>query len=158
MTGVELLVALAIAVGLVGILVPILPGSVLVLAAILVWAWDVGDPTAWVVFGVAAAVLVVGGTVKYLVPNRQLKNAGIPGSTQWVGAGLGIVGFFVIPVVGLLVGFVLGVYLAEYSRLGARAAWPSTTQALKAVGVSILIELTAGVVATFVWVAGVVLT
>ena len=33
MTGVELLVALAIAVGLVGILVPILPGSVLVLGA-----------------------------------------------------------------------------------------------------------------------------
>ena len=51
-TGVEVLVALAIAVGLVGILVPILPGSILVLAAILVWAWDVGGTTAWVVFGV----------------------------------------------------------------------------------------------------------
>ena len=46
MTGVELLVALAIAVGLVGILVPVLPGSVLVLAAILVWAWEVGAATA----------------------------------------------------------------------------------------------------------------
>jgi uncharacterized protein YqgC (DUF456 family) len=158
MTGVELLVALAIAVGLVGILVPILPGSVLVLGAILVWAWDLGDATAWVVFGVAAAVLVVGGVVKYLVPNRRLKDAGIPSSTQWIGAGLGIVGFFVIPVVGLLVGFVLGVYLAEYHRLGGRAAWPSTKHALKAVGISILIELAAGVVATFVWVAGVVLT
>jgi uncharacterized protein YqgC (DUF456 family) len=157
-SGVEVLVALAIAVGLVGILVPVLPGSVLVLAAILVWAWDVGGATAWVVFGVAAAVLVVGGVVKYLLPNRRLKDAGIPGSTQWIGAALGIVGFFVIPVVGLLVGFVLGVYLAEYRRLGPKAAWPSTWHALKAVGLSILIELAAGVVATFVWVAGVVLT
>ena len=95
MSGVEVLVALAIAVGLVGILVPILPGSVLVLAAILVWAWEVGGTTAWAVFGVAAAVLVAGGVVKYLVPNRRLKGAGIPGSTQWVGAALGIVGFFV---------------------------------------------------------------
>ena len=158
MSGVEVLVALAIAVGLVGILVPILPGSVLVLAAILVWAWEVGGTTAWVVFGVAAAVLVAGGVVKYLVPNRRLKDAGIPGSTQWVGAALGIVGFFVIPVVGLFIGFVLGVYLAEYRRLGAKAAWPSTKHALKAVGLSILIELAAGVVATFVWIAGVVLT
>ena len=33
---------------------------------------------------------------------------------------LGIVGFFVVPVVGLLLGFVLGVYLAELARLGGR--------------------------------------
>jgi uncharacterized protein len=157
-SGVEVLVALAIAVGLVGILVPILPGSVLVLAAILVWAWEVGGTTAWVAFGVAAAVLVAGGVVKYLVPNRRLKGAGIPSSTQWVGAALGIVGFFVIPVIGLFIGFVLGVYLAEYRRLGAKAAWPSTKHSLRAVGLSILIELAAAVVATFVWIAGVVLT
>jgi hypothetical protein len=110
------------------------------------------------VFGVAAVVLVLGAVVKYLVPNQRLKGAGIPASTQWIGAALGVVGFFVIPVVGLFVGFVLGVYLAEYRRLGARAAWPSTTHSLKAVGLSILIELAAGLVATFVWVAGVVAT
>ncbi len=158
MSGVEVLVALAIAVGLVGILVPILPGSVLVLAAILVWAWEVGGATAWAVFGVAAVVLVAGGVVKFLVPNRRLKDAGIPGSTQWIGAAFGVVGFFVVPVVGLFAGFVLGVYLAEYRRLGANAAWPSTKHALKAVGLSILIELVAGVVATFIWIAGVVVT
>jgi uncharacterized protein len=157
-SGVEFLVALAIAVGLVGILVPVLPGSVLVLGAILVWAWATGGATAWAVFGVAAVVLLVGQVVKYLVPNRRLKDAGVPASTQWVGAALGIVGFFVIPVVGIFVGFVLGIYLAEYRRLGGRAAWPSTVHALKAVGLSILIELIAAVAATCVWVAGVVLT
>ncbi len=158
MTGVELLVAVAIAVGLVGILVPVLPGSVLVLGAVLVWAWDLGGTTAWAVFAVVAAILVVGGVVKYLVPNRRLKDAGIPASTQWTGAALGVVGFFVVPVVGLLVGFVLGVYLAEHRRVGGTAAWPSTKHALRAVGLSILIELAAGVAATAVWVAGVVLT
>jgi uncharacterized protein YqgC (DUF456 family) len=158
MSGVELLVALAIAVGLVGILVPVLPGSVLVLGAILLWAWYVGGTTAWVVLAVAAAVLVTGTVVKYAVPNRRLKDAGIPASTQWIGAALGIVGFFVVPVVGLFLGFVLGVYLAEYRRLGSGAAWPSTRHALKAVGLSILIELAAALVATLVWVAGVVAT
>ena len=35
MTGVEVLVAVAIAIGLVGVIVPVLPGSLLVLGAIL---------------------------------------------------------------------------------------------------------------------------
>ena len=158
MTAVEVLVALAIAVGLVGILVPILPGSVLVLGAILVWAWEVGGSTAWAVFAVAAVILVAGGVVKYLVPGRRLKEVGVPASTQWIGAAVGIVGFFVVPVLGLFLGFVLGVYLAEYRRIGSAAAWPSTKHALRAVGLSILIELAAGVAATLVWVAGVVAT
>jgi uncharacterized protein len=157
-TAVEVLVALAIAVGLVGILVPLLPGSILVLGAILVWALNVGGATAWAVFAVAAVILVAGGVVKYLVPNRRLKDAGIPASTQWIGAGVGIVGFFVVPVIGLFIGFVLGVYLAEYRRLGGSAAWPSTKHALRAVGLSILIELAAGAAATFVWIAGVIVT
>jgi hypothetical protein len=156
-TGVELLVALAIAVGLAGILVPILPGSILILGGVLFWAVDVGGATAWAVFGAVAAILVVGGVVKYLVPNRNLKAVGVPSSTQWVGAAVGIVGFFVVPVVGLFVGFVLGVYAAERRRVGNQA-WPSTKAALRAVGLSILIELVAGLAATLVWVGGVLAT
>ncbi|HCB04050.1 MAG TPA: DUF456 domain-containing protein [Nocardioides sp.] len=158
MSGVELLVALAIAVGLVGILVPILPGSILILGALLVWAWYVGGVTAWAVFAVAGVILVAGAVVKYLVPNRRLKEVGVPASTQWVGAALGIVGFFVVPVIGLFIGFVLGVYLAEVRRVGTKAAWPSTKHALRAVGLSIFIELVAAMAATFVWVAGVLAT
>jgi len=154
----EVLVALAILVGLVGVIVPILPGLVLVLAAILVWAISEGSATGWTVFAVAALLIVAGSVVKYAVPNRRLKTTGIPPSTTWFGVALGVVGFFVIPVIGLFIGFVLGVYLAEYRRVGGAAAWPSTKEALRAVGVSILIELAAGVVAALVWVAGVVAT
>jgi uncharacterized protein len=155
---VELLCALVIAVGLVGIVVPILPGSILVLGAVLVWAWDVGGGTAWAVFAVAALLLVAGSVVKYLVPQRRLRTVGVPTSTQLAGAVLGVVGFFVVPVVGLFLGFVLGVYLAELRRIGHPAAWPSTVHALKAVGLSILIELVAALAATLVWVGGVVAT
>jgi len=96
--------------------------------------------------------------VKYLVPTRRLKDVGVPASTLWVGAALGVVGFFVVPVVGLFLGFVTGVYLAEHRRVGSRAAWPSTKHALKAVGLSILIELVAATAATVVWVGGVIAT
>jgi hypothetical protein len=154
----EVLVALVIAVGLVGILVPILPGSVLVAGAILVWTWTTGGATSWTVFGVAAAFIVAGTVVKYVLPGRRLQVAGIPASTQWFGVLLGVVGFFVVPVVGLFLGFVLGIYLAELRRVGSAQAWPSTVHSLKAVGLSIVIELIAAVLATLAWVAGVVLT
>jgi uncharacterized protein YqgC (DUF456 family) len=154
----EVLVALAILVGLVGVIVPILPGLVLVLAAILFWAIGEGSATGWSVFAVAALLIVAGSVVKYAVPNRRLKTTGIPSSTTWFGVAVGVVGFFVIPVIGLFIGFVLGVYLAEYRRVGGAAAWPSTKEALRAVGVSILIELAAGILAALVWVAGVVAT
>ena len=158
MSPTEVLVALAILVGLVGVIVPILPGLVLVLAAVLFWAIGERSATGWSVFTVVAVLLVAGTVVKYVVPNRRLKTTGIPASTTWFGVGLGVVGFFVIPVIGLFIGFVLGVYLAEYRRVGGAAAWPSTKEALRAVGVSILIELAAGVLAALVWVAGVVAT
>jgi uncharacterized protein len=155
---VEVFVALAILVGLVGVLVPILPGLVLVLAAVLVWAVDVGSGAAWTTFVLVTAILVAGTVVKYAVPGRRLKTSGIPSSTTWFGVGLGIVGFFVVPVIGLFIGFVLGVYLAEHRRVGSAAAWPSTKEALRAVGVSILIELAAGVLAALTWAVGVVVT
>jgi uncharacterized protein YqgC (DUF456 family) len=153
----EVVVGVAIAVGLIGILVPVLPGSALILAAILLWALQLGSATGWAVFAVAAAFLVVGTVVKYVVPGRQLKEAGIPASTQWTGVALAVPGFFVIPVVGAFVGFVVGVYLAERRRLGPGAG-ASTWSALRAVGVSVLIELTAAILAASAWVAGVVVT
>ena len=154
----EVLIAVLIAVGIAGIVVPVLPGTILVLVALLVWATEVGTSTAWIVFAVAATFLVAGAVVKYALPGRRLKEAGVPRSTLLIGAGVAFVGFFVVPVVGLLVGFVLGVYAAERHRLGAAAAWPATKHALKAVGVSILVEALAAVLAALTWVVGVVVT
>lgn len=158
MTGLELLLALAIAIGLVGMLVPVLPGSLLVGAAVLVWALDRGSATAWAVTTVALGLLVAGAVVKYLVPGRRLQRAGVPSSTLLAGGVLGVVGFFLVPVVGLPLGFLLGVYLVEWRRLGHREAWPATVHALKAVGLGILIELGFGTLAAATWAVGVVLT
>jgi uncharacterized protein len=156
-SGLEVLVALAIAVGLVGILVPMLPGSLLVAAAIVVWAIDVASVTAWVVAAAGVALLAAGTVVKYLVPGRRLQRAGVPTSTLLAGGALGVVGFFVVPVVGLPLGFLLGVYLAQWHRVGQAAAWPATVHAVKAVGLGIVIELGFGILAAATWVVGVVL-
>ena len=158
MSPTEILISIAIAVGIAGIIVPVLPGTILVLAAVLVWALDIGTTTAWAVFAVSSLLLVMGSVVKYLLPGRQLKASGVPSRTLLVGALLGFIGFFVIPVIGMFIGFVLGVYVAERARVGGALAWPSTKSALRAVGASILIELVAALLAAAAWVAGVVAT
>ena len=108
MTPLDALTGLVIALGLVGIVVMVLPGTVMILGALLVWAALVGETAGWVVFAVAATFLVVGQVVKYAVPGRRMKDVGVPGSTLAAGGLLGVVGFFVIPVVGLPLGFVVG--------------------------------------------------
>ncbi len=62
-----------------------------------------------------------------------------------------------IPVVGVVLGFVLGVYLAERLRVGGAAAWPATRGALAAVGWSIAIELTAALLIVATWVGALAL-
>lgn len=158
MSGAEVLVAIAIGVGLVGIVVPFLPGAVLMWAAILLWAISVGSGSAWVVFAVASALIAGGQVAKYMIPGRRLQSSGVPNRSLVMGGLLGIVGFFVVPVIGLFIGFVVGIYAAEYHRVGGRAAWPSTRAALRAVGVSMLIELASALLATGVWTIGVIVT
>ena len=158
MSPLEILVALVIAVGIVGILFPILPGSILVLAAIGVWSFQTGGAIAWTVFVVSALLLLGGTIVKYTVPGKQMKTSGVPNSTLVVGAVCAVGGFFILPIVGILVGFVLGIYLAELRRLGRQQAWPSTKTAMKAVGTSIAIELLAALLAAGVWGIGVAAT
>jgi uncharacterized protein YqgC (DUF456 family) len=131
----NLLVGAVILVGLIGVVLPVLPGVLLIWGAVLVWV------------------------IKFLIPGRQMQAAGIPGRTLLLGAGLGVVGFFVVPVVGALVGFVLGVYLAERSRLGAHdPAWEATRTALRGALLSIVIEFAAGVVCAGIWLVGAIAT
>jgi uncharacterized protein len=158
-TGAIVLVALTIVVGLVGIVVPILPGALLVAAAILVWAFVENNVAAWVTFGVAAALIGVSTVIKYTWPVKRMREAEVRTSSLVIGGVLGIIGFFVIPIVGLVIGFVAGIYLAELAnRHDQRLAWTSTKHALKGVALSILVELTGALFATAAWAFGVYVT
>ncbi len=153
-----MLVALTIAIGLVGMLVPVLPGTLLVYAAIAVWSVVESSTASWTVLAVVTVLLVGGQLIKYLWPVRRMRAADIGAGTLAAGAVLGVIGFFVIPVVGLVIGFVGGVYLAELlARRDWRRAWASTVHAVKGVVLSVGVELSAGLLATAVWVAGVAL-
>jgi uncharacterized protein YqgC (DUF456 family) len=151
------LVGLVMVVGLAGVVIPLLPGTALVLAAGLLWAAVVvdGGTVRWVVLGVMALLFAAGLVLKYALPGRRLAGA-LPRRTLLLGGVGAVVGFFLLPPLGLLLGGVLGVYLAEAQRDRA-GAWRSTVQVLKAVGVGVLAELTAGVLMVGTWLVGVVL-
>ncbi len=154
----ELLVALAIIAGLFGIVVPLLPGLALEVAAILIWAAVVGEPLAWGVAILCLAIGAVGTVFKYLVPGRRLKESGMPLRTLVLAVAVGVVGFFAIPVVGAPIGFIGAIYIAERIRVGPEQAWPATKTSLGAVAASVGIELVTGLVVAGIWFAALLLT
>lgn len=143
-------------VGLVGIVVPVLPGLFLVWLGTALWAFEHPNHAAWVVCGLAALVYAAGLVAQYVLPGRRLKDAGVGTPTMLLGVTLAVVGFFVVPVVGAFLGFVLGIFLAESGRHRTRSgAWAGTKHALRAVAMSMGIELVAGFVIVLVWLLGV---
>ncbi|AVV45034.1 DUF456 domain-containing protein [Streptomyces sp. ID05-04B] len=137
-----LLVGLVVLLGLCGVLVPGVPGSWLVWAAILWWALEDPQPVAWAVLVGATVALFVSQVVRWSLPPRQLRESGAT-PRMAVYAGLGaFLGFFLVPVVGAIPGFMAGVYLSERLRLGrhgeARAA---LRRAMRSGGSSVLAEL-----------------
>jgi uncharacterized protein YqgC (DUF456 family) len=112
-----------------------------------------------VTLGVVTAVLVVSTLIKYLWPARRMRAADVSTWSLMAGAVLGIIGFFVIPVLGLVIGFVLGIYVAELAKRGdQRVAWTSTKHALNGVALSVGVELCGALLATATWAVGVYLT
>ncbi|WP_131104245.1 DUF456 domain-containing protein [Ornithinimicrobium sufpigmenti] len=142
MSALEIVALLLMLVGLVGIVFPVLPGLLLVVVGVLVWALDARSTAGWVLLLVAVAIYVAGVVLQWAVPGKRMKRAGVRTSTLLVGLACAVVGMFVIPVVGLFVGFPVGILLASLVRTrDVREAWRATGHALRAVGTNILIEL-----------------
>ena len=153
MTPFELLCAAIMLVGLLGVVVQVLPGTFLVVGAILLWATESQSATGWVVLGIAVLAAAAAWVGKYLLAGRGLKKAAVPHRTLVVGGVLGVIGFFVIPVIGLIIGGVIGIYAMEFRRTGdGAAAWSTTKTLLVGFGLGVLLELGAGILMVIVWI------
>jgi uncharacterized protein YqgC (DUF456 family) len=149
---------LAIVVGVTGVIIPVLPGSILIGISLLVWALVLGSPLGWIIFGVGAVFVAAGMVSSAVLTGRAMKERSIPGRSVVIGLVLGVVGFFVIPVVGLLVGFAVGLFLSELARQKeVRPAISSSVAALKATGLGILAEFGFASLAAGTWAAGVLI-
>ena len=152
---ITIIVALLLLVGALGTVFPILPGSTLVLIGLLVWAIGIGGPVGWTVFIIGGLLVLAGMTASTLLTGKRLKDKQIPNRSILIGAVVGVIGAFVIPVVGLFVGFIGGLYASEYLRLNdPQRAWDASMVALKSVGIGMLIEFSCAGAAIATWLIG----
>lgn len=142
------------AIGLLGTLLPILPGLALMWGAGLVFGLSTGfDTTAWVALTLMTAVVVGAGWLAIRLPAKRTSAAGVGIGAQLLALALAVVGFFAIPVVGAAVGFVAGIYLTRIATTRSRSdAWESTTAALLALWHAAAIQFGAGVLVILIWV------
>jgi uncharacterized protein YqgC (DUF456 family) len=152
---VAIAVGLAMAVGLVGTIVPVLPGLAIVWLAALVYGLAAGFGTAGTLSMVVITVLAVAGTLAgVLLPSRAAGTSGAGVASVRLGVLGAVVGFFAVPVVGIALGGALGIFVGERVRTRDTAtAWRATVATLKGFGLGALAELAAGILMALTWVA-----
>jgi uncharacterized protein YqgC (DUF456 family) len=144
-------------VGIAGTIVPILPGPFLVGGAVAVWGVVTGGTWGWGIAAFAVVLIALATGLKYLIPARWMREGGVPSIVMIVGGLAGLVGFFVVPIIGLFLGFIGGVFVAEVIRKKSIGqAWPSAWTAMKAAGLSMLVDLASVLIVSAAWVGVVV--
>lgn len=152
-----LLVGVVLLLGLCGVLVPGVPGAWLVWAAVLWWALQSTTGIAWGVLVGATLVLLAAQAVRWQLPPRRLRQSGATRRLAACAGAGALLGFFVVPVLGAVPGFVGGIYLAERLRLGGHGeAVTATRTALRAGGWSVLTELFACLLIAGAWLGAVI--
>ncbi|CAG6396705.1 DUF456 domain-containing protein [Streptomyces cocklensis] len=139
--------------GLVGVAVPGVPGTLLCWAAVLWWATSEHTSLTWGVLAGATGLLAVAQVVVWRLPTRRIRDSGVTWRTMVDATAVAIVGFVLIPVLGAVLGFVGSIYVTERVRLGGghRTAWTATRRAMRTVGCSVLVELLACLLVAGTW-------
>lgn len=155
-TVVTILCGLAILVGVAGTIIPVLPGSFLIGLGLLAWAlWGGAGTTGWVVFSIGMIFVLAGMAASAVLAGRKLKQHSIPNRSVVAGLVLGVAGMFIIPVVGLFLGFAAGLLLSELQRTRVfGTAVASSWAALKATGLGMIAEFGLACLAASTWLIG----
>lgn len=147
--------ALLLIVGVMGTIFPILPGSLLTIGTLLVWAWVLGSTASWTAGLIGIALAVVGMSASAILTGRKMRREQIPRGPVIIGVVVGVVGMFIVPVVGLFLGFALGLLIAEVvRRRDLAAASRASLEAMKSMGSGMLLEFACASLAGFAFVVG----
>lgn len=148
---------LLLAVAALGTIIPVLPGSLLTLGALLAWGWILGSGASWWSAGIGMAIALAGWSASTVLTGRNLKKQMIPRRSVFLAVALGIVGMFVVPVLGLFLGFGVGLLVGEYSRRrNLTEALRASGSAFKAMGTGMVVEFGCAALASSVWMIGVI--
>lgn len=149
------LIVVFIILGIIGIIVPLLPGIILIYLAVLTYVWAYGMETlGWASFIIITLIALVTGTSDLWMSLLGAKSGGASGRSLIYGAVGAIVGSFFAPLIGTLIGYAGGILLGEYQKRGDwAAAWKASAGGLAGWGVATAVQLGGGLVilAIFLW-------
>ncbi|MEJ5313464.1 MULTISPECIES: DUF456 domain-containing protein [Anaerolinea] len=139
--------------GLMGLIIPILPGLVIIWVAALVFGIVEGFSSAgWVFFAVMTVLMLVGSVIDNFIMGASARQKGAPWTTILVALVLGIVGSIVFPPFGGVIAALLGLFGLEYYRQRDwRKALDTTTGMALGCGSAVLIRAGIGVVMIILW-------
>jgi uncharacterized protein YqgC (DUF456 family) len=147
-----LLVGVVMLLGVVGSVLPGVPGTLAVWASVFWWAvWD-HSRAAWWLLVAATGLLLLTAVVRMFVPGRPLRRAEAGRRLLLMAGACGTAGFFLVPVLGVVPGFLAGIYGKERIRLGSHgAAAASTRTVMRGGGWRMLADLTASLLVAVGW-------
>ena len=149
----SVLAAVVMVVGLCGVVIPVLPGLTLIWITAAVYGIAVGFDTIGIAVMVLLSGLLVVSVIKgVVIPRRTALRSGASGWAQLAGVAGAVAGFFLIPVIGVVVGALVGVLAAEYLIKGDWAeAWTATKGLARGLGISALIDFGLGLMMIAIW-------
>ena len=150
-----IVIGLVMLVGLAGTVIPILPGLVVIWGAAVVYGLASGfDAIGWVAIAIITVLFATALWLAVKLPQRHTADAGVSVPLQFFALGIAVVGYFVVPVVGAPLGFVLGIFLGRFATTRkADTAWTSTKAALIGMFHAASIQFIAGLLMIVVWLA-----
>jgi uncharacterized protein len=150
---VQVFVALLLLVGAVTLVIPVLPGLVIIWAACLLYGLVTGFSLPGVIlFALITLIMLAGSVIDYLVVGASVRQTG----TSWLAIGLalvaGILGTIFLPPLGGLVAALLLLFLVELVRLKDwRKALESARGMISGLGWSTLTRIGFGLIMIFMW-------
>lgn len=150
---VAIAVGIVMAVGIAGVVLPGLPGLGLMWLAAFGFGLAGGFAEGgWSAFVIVTVLAVIGVLLGVWLPKKATESAGVARRTIWLGVLGGVIGFFVIPVVGVLVGGAMGVFGSELHRQrDGRKAWNAAWRTLTGFGLAAIAQVAVGVVLAGTW-------
>ena len=144
-------VGFLVAIGVIGTVVPVLPGIGLIWVAALAYGIVEGFGVfGWFAMTVITVLAVVATVAAFRVPQRAAASGGIGTKGQLLALAIAAVGFFVIPVIGAPIGFVLGIYLVA-RRQDRERAWTITRSTVRALVIAAGIQFIAALAMALTW-------
>ena len=141
--------------GMIGIIVPILPGIFLIWLGVALYVWQTGfEVISLSMFLLISFIVLFAGTSDLWLPYLGAKRTGAAKRSYLLSTLGALIGSFVFPIVGTIIGFVLGLFLGEYwKHQDTGTAVSVSWGGLKGWGIATIIQLVAGVwvIGLFVW-------